>query len=511
MFFTLLNTGDVPKTAIDQAFLFNDDWDDWFKYETKFWLVYVDKEGKQHGIGSLKIGQFEMGLGQKRPILDRKFNRLNEIFFSLGQDDSYYEDLKNLGDNVRDKILFGLNDVAKDLNLFERALKENVTKVSLLRSVALTSVYGQFHRLTSGGARLSKYDFKYTSPQRNVEIEPIEIDFHVEPESNPPTNIHVLIGRNGVGKTYMLNNMINSLLNNGSSSGKFGSFSSTSRETNRNIFANLVSVTFSAFDESEPLQERRDKSRGIQYSYVGLKRPKIEGKAISAPKSPTMLKNEFIKSLEICRKGAKNELWKKALVILESDPIFREADVTNVIQSSDKEEEARDKITNLFRKLSSGHKIVLLTISRLVETVEERSLVLIDEPEAHLHPPLLSAFIRALSDLLVYKNAVAFIATHSPVVLQEVPKNCVWKLRRNGQISTVERLEIESFGENIGVLTREVFGLEVTQSGFHKLLSEYIKEPNVYYEQLLHVILKGQLGMEGRAILRGLLSERETE
>lgn len=48
--------------------------------------------------------------------------------------------------------------------------------------------------------------------------------------------------------------------------------------------------------------------------------------------------------------------------------------------------------------------------------------MLIDEPEGHLHPPLLSAFVRALSELLVNRNGVAIIATHSPVVLQEVPR-----------------------------------------------------------------------------------------
>jgi predicted ATP-dependent endonuclease of OLD family len=68
---------------------------------------------------------------------------------------------------------------------------------------------------------------------------------------------------------------------------------------------------------------------------------------------------------------------------------------------------------SLFNKLSSGHKVVLLTTTRLVETVEERTLVLLDEPEAHLHPPLLAAFVRALSDLLINRNGVAIIATPS--------------------------------------------------------------------------------------------------
>jgi hypothetical protein len=118
----------------------------------------------------------------------------------------------------------------------------------------------------------------------------------------------------------------------------------------------------------------------------------------------------------------------------------------------------------------------LLTITRLVETVAERTLVLLDEPEAHLHPPLLSAFVRALSDLLTNRNGVAIIATHSPVVLQEVPKSCAWKIWRNGTTVSAERPEVETFGENVGILTREVFGLEVTHSGFHKMLQDSLED-----------------------------------
>ena len=129
-----------------------------------------------------------------------------------------------------------------------------------------------------------------------------------------------------------------------------------------------------------------------------------------------------------------------------------------------------------------------------------------DEPEAHLHPPLLSAFIRALSDLLVDRNGVAVIATHSPVVLQEVPRSCVWKIRRTGMRVVAERPEIETFGENVGVLTREVFGLEVTHSGFHKMLLESVEEE----EDFDDVVAKysSELGGEARALLQGLIASR---
>ncbi|SEG69185.1 AAA family ATPase [Bosea lathyri] len=192
--------------------------------------------------------------------------------------------------------------------------------------------------------------------------------------------------------------------------------------------------------------------------------------------------------------------------MLEADPIFKDAEVAELADAALDERELKKQAKALFGKLSSGHKIVLLTITRLVETVEERTLVLLDEPEAHLHPPLLSAFVRALSDLLINRNGVAIIATHSPVVLQEVPSSCAWKVRRSGLQMEAERPEIETFGENVGILTREVFGLEVSHSGFHKMLRDAVAEGETYEEIVAR--FGGELGGEAKAILRAILSAR---
>ena len=132
---------------------------------------------------------------------------------------------------------------------------------------------------------------------------------------------------------------------------------------------------------------------------------------------------------------------------------------------------------------------------------------MIDEPEAHLHPPLLSAFIRALSKLLIQTNGVSIIATHSPVILQEVPRSCIWKLRRAGAESKAERLEIESFGENVGVLTNEIFGLEVNKSGFYKLINDSISK-NENYEEVIEYF-DNHLGMEARSIIMSIFSNQE--
>ncbi len=121
--------------------------------------------------------------------------------------------------------------------------------------------------------------------------------------------------------------------------------------------------------------------------------------------------------------------------------------------------------------------------------------------------PLLSAYMRALSDLLTKRNSMAVVATHSPVVLQEVSRTCVSILRRTGSNASTERPESETFAENVGVLTREVFRLEVSKSGFHEMLLSAVEEGKSY-EEIVHDY-GGSLGFEGRSLLRAFITDRD--
>ena len=223
-------------------------------------------------------------------------------------------------------------------------------------------------------------------------------------------------------------------------------------------------------------------------------------------KDLNVLSAEFYESLKVCKSRGLLPRLVEALETLQSDPNFRRERFVELImrRELDKSEMV---ISTAFRRLSSGHKIILLTITTLVEKLQEKSLLLMDEPEAHLHPPLLAAFIRSVSDLLIKTNGVAIVSTHSPVILQEVPRSCVWKLRRSGDITASDRLSRESFGENVGVLTNDVFGLEVTNSGFYKMLAEIVKNNDYSYDEVVRAF-NNQLGSEARSIVMALISNK---
>jgi len=502
-------TSGYTNTGRLVAFLTDDNWDD-YSFKTLYHLIVFDENGNKHEIGNVKIGYLGQPRGTRTEI-PMEFSKLDENYFSLGQEPEYYQNLKKLGCDLMNVLLDGLNDVVQNDQLLKRALEEAVTKTSLLRGISEFSIKGQFKRLLNGGDLLTNYNFQFQMSQWR-KTAGIKLDFCVNPESNPPTNVHVLIGRNGVGKTHLLNSMVKALVVDD----KTGKIESTSKfsvivnpsETlkDETLFAGVVSVAFSAFDPFDPYHEPKVKEQGMRYSYIGLKRPTDRGGGKrGTPKSYEMLTNEFVNSFMACISLGKTDRLKAAIHNLETDPLFSEISLNEIISNCE-ENELEKNIKSLFNKMSSGHRIVLLTITKLVEKVEEKTLVLIDEPEGHLHPPLLSAFIRSLSDLLLYRNGVAIIATHSPVIVQEVPRHCVWKLCRYGVQVNADRPEIETFGENVGILTREIFGLEVTESGYHQLLNEALINEKSFQNIINY--FNNNLGIEARGILRGLIADR---
>lgn len=489
------NYGEMIK-APGQCSLVSSGWDD-DGYQTEYELFYHERL-KTTSIGYVKIGC----RGQENVaavVLPEGFVQLPEGFFSVGQEEEYYDELNRKGEKFRVEILKALRDVAFDLTLFDKYLDQGVMRDSLLRSVTLFTVRHQFHRMAHGGVRLCEYSFSY-----KVQCDPDHeelgqncMDFHVVPDSDPPSNVHVLIGRNGTGKTRMIKDMILGI--RGGQEAR-GSFVYASETDTRETFANVVCTAFSPFDDFSGLDQVES---SLPYSYVGLN--KNSGDLAKS------IEEQFYAAFSNCMiSKQKRELWSSAIGILqEGDTTFAETDILQLVQGNGFQFRIPhpEKVAEIFSPLSSGHKVVLLTVTSCVDRIEERSILFLDEPENHLHPPLLAALIRTLSDLLIKRNGVAIISTHSPVVLQEVPDNCVWKLFRKNKHLVARRPAIQTFGETIGALTKDVFGLDVMASGFHKILRDDVDQFGDY--DVIYERYNGKLGTEAELLLRTMLLARE--
>ena len=79
-------------------------------------------------------------------------------------------------------------------------------------------------------------------------------------------------------------------------------------------------------------------------------------------------------------------------------------------------------------------------------------------------------------------------------------------MERSRAEGTTARPQLETFGENVGVLTQEIFGLEVTRSGFHDMLRQDVEQGKTFDEIVQEY--KGRLGFEAQALLRAMVSSQ---
>lgn len=196
----------------------------------------------------------------------------------------------------------------------------------------------------------------------------------------------------------------------------------------------------------------------------------VERRTTTRLKPVDQLADEFAALVSRIKKDERVELLEAALEPLLGDPSFAElkdqmARLTGSTRSA----------RSLFLGWSTGHKIALHVVASLVAHARPRALVLFDEPEAHLHPPLMAALMHSVRIVLTEVNALCVAATHSPVLLQETLSRHVRRVRRTGRSLEVKQPDLETFGENVGVLTYDAFGLTASSTDFHKVLDLLVK------------------------------------
>lgn len=501
--FSIVERSFAPNRGeTDHVFLEMDSWDD-YTFRTLFHASYSTSAGDLVRLGTLKI--IKKGMTGGEVDVPSRFTSLNDSYCSLGQEQSYYETIRQLPEGIGFRILRLLRDVVVSPEILATFEKEKPFQTSALRSINLKTL-DRFRLLLLGQHQRAGFNFIYFSGDDPAAT---PFPFVVKPQSLPSTNVHALIGRNGVGKTTLLARMAEAVCLNANARrfrpevGQFLHVSDDELDATGS-FTNVVGISFSAFDHFRVPTGDGKEELDTRYDYIGLRSLKHQ-----RLKDLTELASDFYNSAEVCIRSSRSPFWLKAIETLSSDPGFDYLQLHKLADLHDKDFELSCK--ELYLSASAGHRLVLLTVARLVETVEDRTLVLFDEPEAHLHPPLLGSFIRALSELLIQRNGVAVVATHSPVVLQELPKSCVLILTRDGGSLKGFRPTLETFGESLGVLTHEVFGLEVKRSGHHALINSVVKElgPGVSYEDVA-VRFEGQLGTEASSIVLALIAGKES-
>lgn len=121
---------------------------------------------------------------------------------------------------------------------------------------------------------------------------------------------------------------------------------------------------------------------------------------------------------------------------------------------------------------SSGQYILLCTMTEVIATIEKESLLLFDEPELHLHPNAVANTLRMLYRLLEEFDSYAIFATHSPLIVQEIPSRYVQILSRVDNVLMVRRPTLECFGENVTNITNDIFDVNGSESNYKTILKK---------------------------------------
>lgn len=489
--------------------LYTDNWDD-YHFKTTFHAVYCDKKGLSHELGTVKIAKAGMDEGKRiTSYLEDSFDELPDGFFSLWQTAEAYRRVLECEKECHIKILKALKDISYNPDLYNRYRDEPVLNSSLFRDVSRSLYIGQFRRIARGEAILTSYNFSYVITNNNPFTGDCSLTFSVRPGTLPPTNIHAIIGSNGTGKTTLIKNMIKSICKNDNSNGMFQYTEAYDEE--EGIFENIICISFNPFDDYSDIEFCSKK-----FKYIGIKK-EYEPCDIDAYEDGYSdlsllddINNTFDESLKNClADSTKRDDLREILEMLETECNFISSNYDIDLNVDGLFEDVFKSMSKTFGLLSAGHKVVLSIITRCIDVLVEKSVVFIDEPENHLHPPLLSSLIRGISKMLIKRNGVAIISTHSPIVLQEIPKSSVWIIHRDGSTISSRRPDIETFGTNIGVLTNEIFGYEVKLTGFNTLLKEVVNRCEDY-ESVLEAF-DYQLGDEARSIVRIMLKQKEIQ
>lgn len=464
-----LNSVDFPKKKGAFVLVFNDNWNDYGLY-TSFALWYFPN-GEKRLIGELKIISTKDTVTYK--LIKDGFTKLGDNFCSLGQSVSYYRNLKNLlSEKECADVLTSLRDCAFDKRIYEEFKADDNMNTSLFRESYAIRTFYEAPSILKGRDPEEAYTFKYT--RNNPFDRRLSMDWNVQFDYDSAyfKRCIGIIGENGVGKTRMLSSFTKDFFNSNSLS-----FS------HKPLFSGIIVINSTKHDrypsERDIFEMRggnNDRLNHHFYRQLSLDAfedvNNIVDAIVGLSEKPT-LRNEsiiawFRRSLISSISPSLDNLFELKQTIKE-EQTWDGQTIQKEVNSW--EPKSKEELNELIRILSSGelHSLALMTF--LYANIHLSSLVILDEPEIHLHPSVLINLMNCVYDVLEIYNSYAIIATHSPLIIREIVKKNVYRLKRmDGEVPTLNRVAFDTFGEDIASLYLNIFGYDESNSLFTKVV-----------------------------------------
>lgn len=485
-----LGSVQLPKRYPCFVLVFNWDWTD-FDYRTWFCLFYFASEEDRRMIGELKL----MNSGQYNTMdaLPEEFDDpLDDSFCSLGIKTDYYIRLRQkLNDEqVVKEVLHYLCDCTFEPAIYDKHRDERIFNVSLMRDLSAVDALQEGQSLAMGIEPDEMYSFSYTyHPKYDTSL---YADWKVHIPYKPLKFMRTLgiIGINGVGKTQILSSFVADLLNK-----KADNFKRLPH------FKNIIVICSTPFD-SYP--EEPQQTSEIMYRLCSLEQDKtltlneVKQNLNRIMQQPTVEHNSML------------TVWV-ALVIEYVDSVFVDHVVIlkKDVDGLEHYEIKWDDLDSNIKILSSGQLHILSLVTYICANIHYRSLLVIDEPEVHLHPHITMEFMAMLSGLLTVFKSYAIIATHTPLVVREIAgKNVYLMQKMQDGIPQIAPVGFETLGEDVGTLYRNLFGYDENSSYFKKMVDKLCDQGRSYKEIVRYLQQGMNLNVNALLIIRDAIEAR---
>ncbi|WP_339456079.1 AAA family ATPase [Pseudomonas sp. EA_65y_Pfl1_P120] len=471
--------------------LARDSWND-YSYYTLFDVQLRVSESSQVDLDELKI----MMNGQLEGIENRPFQNLSPgaliskallgSICSLSSKKKYYDTLATLDMDLARDVLKTLNDASFLLDVKLRFQEQPCFQISLLRDFTARELLDEAGIVFGAEQQLiSAFTAKILLEGASA---PHEFYFDFYSKLGAPRRMQSIVGLNGVGKTQVMARlaMLMSRFSKQAMKEKRSALQGDDVLNPVPSVYGVVAVSFSAFDEFErPTQLQGEE---FKYSYCGLQshRGRLKNKE-------DLL--EEIKATLASLSIEKRDLLKKVL-----GNLVRVDDLETFIDEPGSNE-------SLYERLSAGQRLALNCVFHILSKIDRRTLILFDEPELHLHPQLLTGLLSTLSEILESQDSFAIIATHSPLVIQQLPMECVHVLRRDRMTPMVLKPTFQTFGESLSELTKFVFSSTEADRDYRSILDRMYTEANHDIETV-RAIFSNQLSLSADIYLESLQEGR---
>jgi predicted ATPase len=457
--------------------LFYDNWDD-YGYKTSFDMHYYDDNANLQFNKSLKILQ----IGEDHTNIPQIFDSLDKDYISMGQDIEYYTNIKELGASAYHPILTALNDIIYCKHNIDELKQLRGFRISLLRFSEAEKAFNEAGIIFRDEENLiepKNFIFNFSCKVPGALAEHI-IDFDFSHNETGLYRITAIIGKNGTGKTQVLANFAHSMSGLRRKSGIFSPA--------RPSFSKVIAISYSVFDEFDRPPET---NITFSYKYCGIRE---NDRLLNAQQ----IRSKLINAILQIKQNSRLQQWTKIIEAL-LDTTIDIAEITNTTADSN---------LLFYERLSSGQRILALVMTEVIANISEESIILFDEPEIHLHPDAVASVARAFHILLEAFNSYAIIATHSPIILQEIPAKCVRVFRKQGNYPIVSQLGIECFGENLTTITDEVFETSEERNNYRTHLKNLSETYS--YEEIIELFDR-QLSLNAKSFLLSIYEEKIEE